>query len=238
MFMPNPPKETETLLEGRWRLLQKLDGDRSLYEECYYDQDQNLVRLPTRRIYKGKLLAAEYFTNSKGEKDGKYTEYDEEGNVTKLCYYREGILEGLCTEYWKGQEISSVHFKSGKPMGHKLLRNKKGVLVGYELYTETGLVQKASLRVKQGDQDEQPAPSKGKKRKIRLPIGFYQPTKPASNEEQADEPQNMSAPAHPQGGIVVPSVPTENLNSSKTQTVMLGRDDRLLHHLKNRMRDR
>ena len=182
MFMPDPPKKEEPLREGRWRLIQKLDGWRSLYEECYYDENGNLVRLTTRRVYMGDQLEAEFSVNSKGEKDGKYTEYDSQGDVIKRCYYSEGLLDGIYAEYNQGKEKFSVPYENGRVIGQKILRDDNGEVVGYEIHGETGILEKGDVQALPEKEGEGEGPTK-----IPQPIGFGMPSiasKKPTNEKK------------------------------------------------------
>ncbi len=90
-----------------------------ILKKTYYDWQSTIVK-------------EEYFVNAKGEKNGLYKAYDQSGILALLYNFKNGLLNGLCTEY---------STSSGRQLPKQKENWKDGVLNGMaEYYNGAGLV--------------------------------------------------------------------------------------------------
>ena len=178
-------KEQLSFEEG-WRLLKKLDGNRGIYERCFYDAEHHLVRSNFRRIYDGQDLEAEYTVNAKEQRNGGYIQYTKKGKI--VCYYEADILHGSYMEYIDGVLRVSGPYEHGRRMGSWVFFDKNSNPIRQIIYGIEGIISDTNDEIAQQTEE-----------KKSRPIGFG----------PYDDKDTKAAPEKSKEVITLPSISTE-----------------------------
>ena len=192
MVSPSDAQEEQLSFKEGWRLLKKLGGNRAIYEKCFYDNENNLVRSNYRRIYDGKDLKAEYTVNAKEQRDGEYIQYTKKSMI--ISHFKCDILDGSYEKYdLDGILRLKGNYQKGERIGVWLELYKDGEQKRQIVYANPGLVLADSAA-----EEEKP---EGKKKKHPIGFGPY------------DE---NSAPERPNEVITLPSISPEEPDPTVT----------------------
>ncbi len=90
-------------------------------------EDDVLYTLFERRYLNGQLWERYIIRN--GERDGEWTNYNENGNLSTKISYKSGIKNGICEEYYEnGQLKEKLYYLDGKLEGEGCLYFNNGKL--------------------------------------------------------------------------------------------------------------
>lgn len=82
----------------------------------------------------GKFIRKGSFSD-KGKKDGLWTSYDSEGNITQTINYKNGELDGTFTEFFKDGKVAyKYEYKLGKLEGDFYNYNENGMLKTHKVF--------------------------------------------------------------------------------------------------------
>ena len=97
---------------------------------CPFGVSQQLMR--SYYDYQKTQKKEEYYVNAKGEKNGAYKAFDENGILNGQCTFKNGLMDGACIEYntSTGRQLPSQTetYKDGNKNGPAVYYNGNGII--------------------------------------------------------------------------------------------------------------
>ena len=77
--------------------------------------------------YAGTYLPKKIVNYEKGKKNGIFVEIDKTGSITKKAEYKDDVLDGQMSEWYRGGRLSSMHtYKNGQLEGQQVICYEQG----------------------------------------------------------------------------------------------------------------